>query len=345
MKTALITGVTGQDGSYLAQSLLKKGYEVHGVKRRSSSFNTGRIDHLIGDNSIFEKTFFLHFGDMTDTSSLSRIIDQVLPDEIYNLAAQSHVHVSFETPEYTANADALGTLRILEQLRQNSKVKNCRFYQASSSEIFGTSPAPQSETSQFQPQSPYASSKLFAYWITRNYRDAYDLFACNGILFNHESPLRGETFVTRKVVRALVGYSLGRKIPLKMGNLDAVRDWGHAREYVEAMWMMLNHSEPLDLVIATGKSYSVREFIARVSKELNLDLQWTGKGLNETAINPQNGDIVVEIDPFYFRPNEVPNLLGNSSLAHAILGWKPEITLDELISEMVESELSLQKSN
>lgn len=342
MKKALITGITGQDGSYLARLLLQKGYQVHGVRRRSSSFNTFRIDDLITDKNVYQKKLFLHFGDMTDTSSLSRIVSEVLPDEIYNLAAQSHVHVSFETPEYTANADALGTLRLLEVIRLNSNLRNCRFYQASSSEIFGISDAPQSEKSIFQPQSPYATSKLFAYWITRNYREAYNLFACNGILFNHESPFRGETFVTRKVIRALVSYSLGKQVTLKLGNLNAVRDWGHAREYVEAMWMMLNHHEPLDLVIATGNSYSVREFILMVARKLSLDLEWEGHNQDEKAVNRINGDIVVEIDPIYFRPNEVPNLVGEASLASKVLGWKPKVTLEMLISEMVNYELTFQ---
>lgn len=340
VKRALITGITGQDGSYLARLLLSQGYEVHGLKRRSSSFNTARIDDLVNDSSIYEKKFYLHFGDMTDSVSIFQLVKNVEPDEVYNLAAQSHVAVSFETPEYTANVDALGVIRILEAIKQNSKIETCRFYQASSSEIFGISPAPQSEKSPFQPQSPYASSKLFAYWLTRNYRDAYGMFASNGILFNHESPLRGETFVTRKIVRALVAYVNGKSSTLTLGNLDAVRDWGHAREYVEAMWLMLNHHEPLDLVISTGKSCSVRHFVEQVAKQLGIELVWNGSGREEKALDLNSGKIVVEVNPHYFRPNEVPNLLGDPSLAEVILGWKSKIALSDLISEMIAAESS-----
>ena len=342
MKRALITGITGQDGSYLARLLLEKGYEVHGVKRRSSSFNTGRIDDLVGNPDIYETSLFLHFGDMLDSSNLNRLVAKIEPHEIYNLAAQSHVSVSFETPEYTANVDALGTLRLLEAVRAASLEHTTRFYQASSSEIFGASHPPQSEKTPFLPQSPYATSKLFSYWITRNYRDAYGMFASNGILFNHESPVRGETFVTRKIVRGLVNYSMGLQETLILGNLDAVRDWGHAREYVDAMWLMLNHDEPLDLVISTGKSFSVREFILKVADKLNIGLIWSGSGINEKAFDAKNGKIVVAVDPIYFRPNEVPNLLGDSSKARQCIGWEPRISLDALIEEMLTFE-SAQK--
>lgn len=338
-KVALISGITGQDGSYLTRYLLGMGYEIHGIKRRSSSFNTGRIDDLINDHKIYEKNLFLHFGDMTDSSSLSRIINEVRPNEIYNLAAQSHVSVSFETPEYTANVDALGVLRILETIRSNKHLRATRFYQASTSEIFGKSPAPQNEDSLFLPQSPYASAKLFAYWITKNYRDAYGLFASNGILFNHESPLRGETFVTRKIVRSFVSYLYGSQEPLKLGNLNAIRDWGHAREYVQAMWLMLNHKEPLDLVFSTGKSISVREFVEHVAICLGINLQWVGFGIEEKAIDQSNGRLLLEIDSKYFRPNEVPNLCGDSSRAKEILGWNPSVSIQELVTDMVSSEI------
>jgi GDPmannose 4,6-dehydratase len=338
MKKALITGITGQDGSYLAELLIHKGYIVHGIRRRSSSFNTGRIEHLIQDQKIFNNKLYLHYGDLTDAAGLNRIITAVLPDEIYNLAAQSHVGVSFESPEYTANADALGALRVLEIIRQlNSDIK---FYQASSSEIFGNTPPPQSELSIFAPRSPYGVSKLFAYWITRNYREAYGIFASNGILFNHESPRRGETFVSRKIVKSLVRISKGSNETLILGNINAIRDWGHASEYVELMWRILQLDEPVDLVIATGRSYTVKHFVNLVAETLNLDLSWHGVGIDEVAVNTQ-GRIIIKIDKGYFRPLEVDNLEGDPSQAMALLNWTPKIELIELVHGMIESELRL----
>ena len=332
MKTAFITGVTGQDGSYLAEILINKGYIVHGLRRRSSSFNTGRIEHLITNSEIFEKKLYLHYGDMTDSACLNRIISTIQPDEIYNLAAQSHVAVSFESPEYTANSDALGVLRLLEIIRQLNQ--NIKFYQASSSEMFGSTPPPQDENSVFSPQSPYGTSKLFGYWITRNYRDAYGIFASNGIMFNHESPFRGETFVTRKITRALVAISLGSSQVLTLGNINSIRDWGHAREYTELMWRILQLDRPTDLVIATGRSYSVKYFVNMTANLLGIKLVWEGEGVNEVAKNNQ-GRVIVKIDPGYYRPLEVEHLRGNASLARSILNWSPSITLEELISEMV----------
>ena len=332
MKTAFITGITGQDGSYLAEILINKGYIVHGLRRRSSSFNTGRIEHLITNSEIFEKKLFLHYGDMTDSACLNRIISTIQPDEIYNLAAQSHVAVSFESPEYTANSDALGVLRVLEIIRQLNR--NIKFYQASSSEMFGSTPPPQDENSIFSPQSPYGTSKLFGYWITRNYRDAYGIFASNGIMFNHESPFRGETFVTRKITRALVAISLGSSQVLTLGNINSIRDWGHAREYAELMWRIIQLDKPTDLVIATGRSYSVKDFVNMTANLLGIKLIWEGEGINEVAKNNQ-GRTIIKIDPGYYRPLEVENLRGNASLASSILNWSPSLTLEELISEMV----------
>ena len=343
MKTALITGITGQDGSYLAEKLIKEEYVVHGMRRRSSSFNTGRIEHLITDPNIFNKKLFLHYGDMTDSAGLNRIISTIKPDEIYNLAAQSHVAVSFESPEYTANADALGTLRILEVIRQLDR--GIRFYQASTSEIFGNAQVPQSELTSFEPRSPYATSKLFAYWITKNYREAYGIFACNGILFNHESPRRGETFVTRKITRALTAISQGSEEVLMLGNIHSIRDWGHAREYAEAMYKMLQLKDPTDLVIATGNSYTIREFIDLVAYSLDYELNWEGSGTNEVAKNSK-GKVVIKIDEGYFRPLEVDNLTGDAAKARAILRWEPKITLKDLVEEMVKFDLqNLHKPN
>lgn len=333
LKTALITGITGQDGSYLTRHLLSRDYIVHGIRRRSSSFNTGRIEDLITNPEIFNRRLFLHYGDMTDSSVLSRIINSVKPDEIYNLAAQSHVAVSFESPEYTANADAIGVLRILEILRQVDF--KCKFYQASTSELFGNSNPPQSEITTFSPQSPYATSKLFAYWITRNYREAYGIYASNGILFNHESPLRGETFVTRKITRSLVAISRGKDEILTLGNLDAKRDWGHAKEYAELMWKMMQLEKPTDLVVATGKSHSVRDFVNIVASILEIELFWSGSGTNEIATD-QRGRVIVSVDPGYFRALEVENLQGDASLARELLGWAPSVTIEQLAAEMVE---------
>ena len=332
MKIALITGITGQDGAYLTRHLLERGYIVHGIRRRSSSFNTGRIEDLVAEPEIFNKKLFLHYGDMTETSGLSRIVNSIKPNEIYNLAAQSHVAVSFESPEYTANADALGVLRILEILRQAEF--ECKFYQASTSELFGNSKPPQSEASPFSPQSPYATSKLFAYWITRNYRDAYGIFASNGILFNHESPLRGETFVTRKITRSLVAISRGKDEILTLGNLDAKRDWGHAKEYAELMWKMMQLEKPCDLVVATGRSHSVRDFVNIVALILGIELFWSGTGVNEIATD-QNGRVIVKVDSGYFRALEVDNLQGDASLTREMLGWSPAVTIEQLAAEMV----------
>jgi GDPmannose 4,6-dehydratase len=338
-KVALITGVTGQDGSYLSELLLKKGYEVHGVKRRSSSFNTLRVDHIYEDPHLDSRNFFLHYGDVTDSSNLHKLIRDINPDEIYNLAAQSHVHVSFETPEYTANADALGPLRILEAVRLLAPDRPIKFYQASTSEMFGISNGSAlTEDSIFSPRSPYAIAKLYGYWITKNYREAYGMFASNGILFNHESPRRGETFVTKKVVDAAVKISRGSKEVLYLGNLDAVRDWGHAKDFVEGMWLILQHSESADWVLATGEAISVREFVEKVFRKLGIFIEWRGKGLAETG-HDQNGNTLIAVDPRYLRPTEVTHLLGDASKARRELGWMPRITLDELITEMVSSQI------
>lgn len=342
-KVALITGVTGQDGAYLAEFLLNKGYIVHGIKRRSSLFNTDRIDHLYQDPHVKNRHFILHYGDMTDSTSLIRIIQEVQPDEIYNLAAQSHVAVSFEEPEYTANADGLGALRILEAIRILKLEKKTRFYQASTSELYGlVQEVPQKETTPFYPRSPYAVAKLYAYWITVNYREAYGIYACNGILFNHESPLRGETFVSRKITRALARIKLGLQNCLYMGNLQAKRDWGHARDYIEMQWMMLQQDNPEDFVIATGQQFSVREFIDLASQKLNLPIIWKGEGLDEKGYDSK-GNCIVAVDPRYFRPAEVESLLGDASKARTKLGWVPKITFDELVTEMVEEDLKAAK--
>lgn len=338
-KVALITGVTGQDGSYLAELLLQKGYEVHGIKRRSSLFNTNRIDHLYQDPHEASPKFILHYGDMTDSSSLIRIVQQVQPDEIYNLAAQSHVAVSFEEPEYTANSDALGSLRILEAIRILGLEKKARFYQASTSELYGlVQETPQKETTPFYPRSPYAVAKLYAYWITVNYREAYGLYACNGILFNHESPVRGETFVTRKITRALARIKLGLQDCLYLGNIDAKRDWGHAKDYVEMQWLMLQQEIARDFVIATGIQYSVRQFVVAAAKEVGILLEWRGQGTDEKAFD-ENGKCVVAIDPRYFRPTEVETLLGDATKAKDLLGWKPKITFDQLVAEMMSEDM------
>ncbi|MDK4713644.1 GDP-mannose 4,6-dehydratase [Rhizobium sp. CNPSo 4039] len=335
MKKALITGVTGQDGSYLASLLLEKGYEVHGIKRRSSIFNTDRIDHLYQDPHDEDRRFVLHYGDMTDSSSLVRIIQQVQPDEIYNLAAQSHVAVSFEEPEYTANSDALGALRILEAIRILKLEKKTRFYQASTSELYGlVQEIPQRETTPFYPRSPYAVAKLYAYWITVNYREAYGMYACNGILFNHESPVRGETFVTRKITRALARIKLGLQDCLYLGNLDARRDWGHAKDYVEMQWLMLQQEQPEDFVIATGVQYSVREFVDTAAREIGIVVTWKGEGVGEKGYD-DSGKCIVSVDPRYFRPTEVETLLGDPTKARQKLGWTPKITFNELVSEMM----------
>lgn len=339
MKKALITGVTGQDGAYLAEFLLDKGYEVHGVKRRTSLFNTDRIDHLYQDPHETERRFILHHGDLTDSSSLIRIIQQVQPDEIYNLAAQSHVAVSFEEPEYTANSDALGALRILEAVRILGMEKKTRFYQASTSELYGlVQEIPQKETTPFYPRSPYAVAKLYAYWITVNYREAYGMYACNGILFNHESPNRGETFVTRKITRALARIKLGLQDCLFLGNMDAKRDWGHARDYVEMQWLMLQQDKPEDFVIATGVQYSVRDFVNAAAKELAIAIRWDGNGVNEKGYDA-GGNCIVAVDPRYFRPTEVETLLGDPSKAKAKLGWAPKTSFDQLVAEMVREDL------
>ena len=342
MKTALISGVTGQDGAYLASFLLRKGYAVHGVKRRSSLFNTARIDGLYEDLHEKDPHFFLHYGDLTDASNLIRIIQQVQPDEIYNLAAQSHVKVSFETPEYTANSDALGTLRLLEAIRILGLEDHTRFYQASTSELFGkVRETPQSETTPFYPRSPYAAAKLYAYWITVNYREAYGIFASNGILFNHESELRGETFVTRKITRAAARIALGLQDRTWLGNLDAKRDWGHAEDYVEAMWRILQHDRPDDFVIATGETHSVREFASLAFKEAGLELEWHGKGLDEKGVEAGTGRVLVEVDPRYFRPTEVELLLGDPSKAERELGWKRRVSFEDLVRRMVRYDMEL----
>jgi GDPmannose 4,6-dehydratase len=351
-KVALITGVTGQDGAYLSELLLSKGYIEHGIKRRTSLLNTSRIDHLYQDPHEEPRRFILHHGDMTDSSSLIRIIQQVQPDEIYNLAAQSHVAVSFEEPEYTANSDALGPLRILEAIRILGLEKKTRFYQASTSELYGqVQETPQRETTPFYPRSPYAVAKLYAYWITVNYREAYGMYACNGILFNHESALRGETFVTRKITRALARIALGLQDCLYLGNLDSLRDWGHARDYVEMQWLMLQQEKPEDFVIATGIQYSVRDFVNAAAAELGMTLEWQGEGLAETGtvVNAgansgvRPGQVIVSVDPRYFRPTEVETLLGDASKAHAKLGWKPKTTFEQLVTEMMQSDLNASK--
>lgn len=356
MKKAFITGVTGQDGSYLAEFLLEKGYEVHGIKRRASSFNTQRIDHIYEDIHIDNARFILHYGDLTDTSNLTRLIQQIQPDEVYNLGAQSHVAVSFESPEYTADVDAIGTLRLLEAIRFSGLEKKTRFYQASTSELYGlVQEIPQKETTPFHPRSPYAVAKMYAYWITVNYREAYGMYACNGILFNHESPRRGETFVTRKITRGLANISQGLEKCLYMGNLDALRDWGHAKDYVRMQWMMLQQQEPEDFVIATGVQYSVREFIEWSAKELGIELEFFGTGVNEQArvksisgdrVPALNvGDVIVKVDPRYFRPAEVETLLGDPTKAKDKLGWIPEISAQEMCAEMINFDLQIARQH
>jgi len=341
-KVALITGITGQDGAYLAELLLKKGYIVHGIKRRASSFNTDRIDHLYQDPHIDNKNFILHYGDLSDSTNLIRIVKQVQPDEIYNLAAMSHVAVSFESPEYTADVDGLGALRLLEAIRILGLEKKTKFYQASTSELYGlVQETPQTETTPFYPRSPYAVAKMYAYWITVNYREAYGIYACNGILFNHESPLRGETFVTRKITRALARINLGLQDCLYLGNLDALRDWGHAKDYVEMQWMMLQQEEPEDFVIATGVQYSVRDFVNSAAKELEMDITWQGEGVDEKGY--LNGKCVVQVDEKYFRPTEVETLLGDPTKAKEKLGWTPKITFHELVAEMVREDYKSAK--
>ncbi len=343
MKRALITGVTGQDGAYLAEFLLRKGYEVHGIKRRTSLFNTARIDNIYEDPHLPHRQFILHYGDMTDSSSLIHIVQKVQPDEIYNLAAQSHVQVSFEEPEYTANSDALGVLRLLEAIRILGMEKKTRFYQASTSELYGlVQETPQKETTPFYPRSPYAVAKMYGYWIVVNYREAYGMYACNGILFNHESPLRGETFVTRKITRGLARIKVGLQKELFLGNLDAKRDWGHARDYIEMQWLMLQQDKPQDFVIATGQQYSVRDFVKRCAVLLELDLTWQGSGVDERATD-RHGDVTVAVDPRYFRPTEVETLLGDASKAKRELGWSPRISFDDLVKEMVEADLQSAK--
>jgi GDPmannose 4,6-dehydratase len=350
-RKAVITGVTGQDGSYLAEFLLQKGYEVHGIKRRASSFNTDRVDHLYQDPHIDRRNFVLHHGDLTDGSNLTRILQEVQPDEVYNLGAQSHVAVSFESPEYTADVDAMGTLRLLEAIRLLGLTKKTRFYQASTSELYGlVQEVPQKESTPFHPRSPYGVAKLYAYWITVNYRESYGLYACNGILFNHESPRRGETFVTRKITRGLCSVAQGHEPCLYLGNLDALRDWGHARDYVRMMWMMLQQKEPRDFVIATGQQYSVRHFVEKAAARLGVTLTWRGAGAEEEGVVAgvrgddapalKAGTVIVKVDPRYFRPAEVETLLGDASEAKARLGWVPEITLDDMIDEMVEHDLN-----
>ena len=339
-KVAFITGITGQDGAYLAELLLKKDYIVHGLKRRSSSFNTGRIDHLYQDPHVNKRNFILHHGDLTDSTNLIRIIQEVQPDEIYNLAAQSHVQVSFETPEYTANADGLGTLRILEAIRLLNMVEKTKFYQASTSELYGmVQEVPQNEKTPFYPRSPYAVAKLYGYWITINYREAYNLYACNGILFNHESPVRGETFVTRKITRAAARISMGTQERVYLGNLDAKRDWGHASDFVEGMWRMLQQDEPEDFVLATGVTTTIREFTERAFAEVGITLEWSGSGVDETGRDVKSGNIIVSIDPAYFRPTEVDLLIGDASKAREKLGWKPTCDLQQMIEEMIKADL------
>lgn len=357
MKRALITGITGQDGSYLAEFLLEKGYEVHGIKRRASLFNTQRIDHIYEDPHIENSRFKLHYGDLTDSSNLTRIISEVQPDEVYNLGAQSHVAVSFEAPEYTADVDAIGTLRLLEAIRFLGLEKKTRFYQASTSELYGlVQEIPQTETTPFHPRSPYAVAKMYAYWITVNYREAYGMYACNGILFNHESPRRGETFVTRKITRAIANIAQGLETCLFLGNMDALRDWGHAKDYVRMQWMMLQQDQPDDFVIATGKQISVREFVTMSAREAGIELAFTGSGVDEIATisaitdpdkatSAKVGDIIVRVDPRYFRPAEVETLLGDPTKAKQKLGWVPEITVEEMCAEMVASDLDTARQN
>jgi len=346
MKKALITGITGQDGAYLAEFLLKKGYEVHGIKRRASSFNTARVDHLYRDPHEEGVRFLMHYGDLTDSTNLIRIIQEVQPDEIYNLGAQSHVKVSFETPEYTANVDGLGALRILEAIRILKMEKKARFYQASTSELFGkVQQIPQRETTPFYPRSPYAVAKLYAYWITVNYREAYGIYACNGILFNHESPVRGETFVTRKITRALARIKIGLQEALYLGNLNACRDWGHARDYVEMQWLMLQQDEPEDYVIATGMQYSVRELVEIAARQLDMSIRWEGQGADEKGLDEDSGRVIVAVDPTYYRPTEVNELLGDATKAREKLGWKPTIAFEEMIAEIVEADLEEAKKD
>ena len=356
MKKALITGVTGQDGSYLAELLLEKGYEVHGIKRRASSFNTERIDHIYEDPQVEDGRFRLHYGDLSDTSNLTRIISEVEPDEVYNLGAQSHVAVSFESPEYTADVDAIGTLRLLEAIRFLGLEKKTRFYQASTSELYGlVQEVPQKETTPFYPRSPYAAAKMYAYWITVNYRESYGMYACNGILFNHESPRRGETFVTRKITRALANISQGVQACLYLGNMDALRDWGHAKDYVRMQWMMLQQDEPDDFVIATGKQISVREFVQLSAREAGIKLEFSGEGVDEIATVKSRdsekapavneGDVIVKVDPRYFRPAEVETLLGDPTKAKEKLGWVPEITVEEMCAEMVANDLEVARQH
>lgn len=356
MKKALITGITGQDGSYLAEFLLDKGYEVHGIKRRASSFNTERVDHIYQDRHNQNPNFFLHYGDLTDTSNLVRLIKEIQPDEVYNLGAQSHVAVSFESPEYTADVDAMGTLRLLEAIRICGLEKKTRFYQASTSELFGlVQEIPQRETTPFYPRSPYAVAKMYAYWITVNYRESYGMYACNGILFNHESPRRGETFVTRKITRAIANISQGIEKCLYLGNMDSLRDWGHAKDYVRMQWMMLQQDHPEDFVIATGKQISVREFVRMSAKEVGLELEFSGQGVDEiaTVVNKTSdcaigvsiGDVIVRVDPRYFRPAEVETLLGDPAKAKKVLGWEPEITVEDMCAEMIASDLAKAKQH
>ena len=339
-KTALITGITGQDGAYLAELLLDKGYVVHGIKRRSSSFNTQRIDPIYENPHRQKEGFFLHYGDVTDATNLIRLVQKTQPDEIYNLAAQSHVQVSFETPEYTANSDALGTLRLLEAIHILGMTKSCKFYQASTSELYGkVQETPQTETTPFYPRSPYAAAKLYAFWIVKNYREAYGMFASNGILFNHESPLRGETFVTRKITMAVAKIKNGLQNCLYIGNLNAKRDWGHAKDYVEGMWRIMQHNEADDFVLATGETHSVREFVEHAFKEVGINIKWQGEGTNEIGIDSQSGKNLVKVDPCYFRPTEVELLLGNSRKAHELLGWKHKTSFPDLVKEMVREDL------
>jgi len=344
MKKALITGITGQDGAYLAEFLLKKGYEVHGIKRRSSSFNTERIDHLYQDRHDSNRRLILHYGDLSDAISLTKIVTEIQPDEVYNLGAQSHVAVSFETPEYTADTVGLGALRVLEAIRIAGLEKKTKFYQASTSELFGeVQETPQRETTPFYPRSPYAAAKLYAYWITINYREAYGIYACNGILFNHESPIRGETFVTRKITRALARISLGLQNTVFLGNLNALRDWGHAKDYIEMQWLMLQQEKPEDYCIATGVQYSVREFIETAWNFLGRSIRWEGKGVNEKGYDKDNGKLIVAVDSQYFRPTEVETLLGDATKAREKLGWEPKITFSEMVDEMMENDIGIAK--
>jgi GDPmannose 4,6-dehydratase len=346
-RTALITGITGQDGAYLAELLLEKGYKVHGIKRRSSLINTQRIDHLYVDPHNQSNKFRLHYGDLSDSTNLIRIIQEVQPDEIYNLGAMSHVKVSFDSPEYVANVDGIGTLRLLEAIRILGLTEKTRIYQASTSELYGLVQAvPQSETTPFYPRSPYGVAKMYAYWITVNYREAYGMFACNGILFNHESPLRGETFVSRKITRAAAAIKLGKQDKLYLGNLSAQRDWGHAKDYVEGMWRILQHHEPLDFVLSTGELHSVREFCEKTFSLLDYNIVWEGEGVNEKGIDSNSGKVLIEVDPIYFRPTEVDLLLGDSTKARTLLGWKPNYTFDTLVEEMVKADLIvMEKEN